>query len=69
MAKNAAILGVMLNHAGPREMAAIHGALVEGLRNGTLRPVIAQELPLKDAPRAHEAVMEAGHHGKIVLVP
>jgi NADPH2:quinone reductase len=42
---------------------------VEGLRNGTLHPVIAQELPLAQAARSHEAVMEAGHHGKIVLVP
>jgi hypothetical protein len=31
--------------------------------------VIAQELPLARAARSHEAVMEAGHHGKIVLVP
>jgi hypothetical protein len=30
--------------------------------------VIAQELPLGEAARAHEAVMQAGHHGKIVLV-
>src|SRR2546422_6057228 len=35
-------------------------------RNGSLRPVIHQELPLGQAPRAHEAVMENGHHGKIV---
>ena len=46
-----------------------HAALVEGLRNGTLRPVVGVEIPLKDAPRSHEAVMEAGHHGKVVLVP
>jgi NADPH:quinone reductase-like Zn-dependent oxidoreductase len=39
-----------------------------GLRNGTLRPVIGQELPLA-RPRAHEAVMEPGHHGKVVLIP
>jgi len=44
-------------------------ALVEGLRNGSLRPVIAQELPLAQAARSHEAVMEAGHHGKVVLIP
>jgi len=69
MAKNATILGVMLGHATPAQTAGIHAALVEGLRNGTLRPVIGQEIPLKDAPRAHEAVMEAGHHGKVVLVP
>jgi NADPH2:quinone reductase len=69
MNKNAAILGVALFHATPAQLAGIHDALVEGLRNGTLRPVIHQELPLGQAPRAHEAVMENGHHGKIVLVP
>ena len=69
MNKNAAILGVALFHATPAQLAGIHAALVEGLRNGTLRPVIQQELPLGQAPRAHEAVMENGHHGKIVLVP
>jgi NADPH2:quinone reductase len=69
MNKDAAILGMALNHATPPQLAGIHAALVEGLRNGSLRPVIAQELPLGDAPRGHEAVMEAGHHGKIVLVP
>jgi len=70
MNKNAAILGVALFHASPPQLAGIHDALVEGLRNGTLRPIIDQELPLGQAPRAHEAVMESnGHHGKIVLVP
>jgi NADPH:quinone reductase-like Zn-dependent oxidoreductase len=42
---------------------------VEGLRNGSLRPVIAQELPLSQAARSHEAVLEPGHHGKVILVP
>lgn len=69
MNKNAAILGVALFHAAPAQLAAIHAALVEGLRNGTLRPVIAREIPLSQAPLAHEAVMAAGHRGKIVLVP
>ncbi|PYO57151.1 MAG: NADPH:quinone reductase [Candidatus Rokuibacteriota bacterium] len=69
MNKDVAILGMALFHATPAQLAGIHAALVEGLRNGTLRPAIAQELPLAQAPRAHEAVMEAGHHGKIVLVP
>jgi NADPH2:quinone reductase len=69
MNKNAAILGVALFNTTPAQLVGLHAALVEGLRNGTLRPVIAQELPLAQAPRAHEAVMEAGHHGKIVLVP
>ncbi len=69
MNKNADILGMALTHATPSELAGIHASLVEGLRNGTLRPVIAQELPLGQAARSHEAVMEPGHHGKIVLVP
>ncbi|MDP2625327.1 MAG: NADPH:quinone reductase [Candidatus Rokubacteria bacterium] len=69
MNRDATILGMALYHATPAQLAGIHAALVEGLRNGTLRPVIGQELPLGQAPRAHEAVMEPGHHGKIVLVP
>jgi NADPH2:quinone reductase len=69
MNKDAAILGMALYHATPAQLAGIHAALVEGLRAGTLRPVIAQELPLGQASRAHEAVLEPGHHGKIVLVP
>jgi len=69
MNRDAAILGMALNHATPAQLAGIHAALVEGLRNGSLRPVIAQELRLAEAARSHEAVMEAGHHGKIVLVP
>ncbi|MBI1737253.1 MAG: NADPH:quinone reductase [Candidatus Rokubacteria bacterium] len=69
MNKNAAILGMALYHATPSQLAGIHAALVEGLRNGTLRPVIAQELPLAQAARSHEAVMADGHHGKIVLAP
>lgn len=69
MNRDATILGMALYHATPAQLAGIHAALVEGLRNGTLRPVIGQELPLGQAARAHEAVMEPGHHGKIVLVP
>ncbi len=69
MNKDAAILGMALFHAAPHQLAGLHAALVEGLGNGTLRPVVGQELPLAQAPRAHEAVMEPGHHGKVVLIP
>jgi NADPH2:quinone reductase len=69
MNKDAAILGMALFHASPAQLAGIHAALVEGLRNGTLRPVIGQELPLADASRAHQAVIEDSHYGKIILVP
>ena len=39
------------------------------LENCTLRPVIGRELPLAEAPRAHEKVLEPGAYGKIILVP
>ncbi len=69
MAREASILGMMLWNASPQELDSIHAGLYAGLANGTLRPVIGQELPLKVAPRAHEAVMAPGAYGKIVLVP
>ena len=69
MNKDADIRGMALGHATHAQLAGIHAALVEGLGNGTLRPVIAEEIPLAQAPRAHEVVMGAGHHGKVVMVP
>ena len=66
-AKDAAIMGMTLFNAGPPELAAIHRALVAGLESGALNPVISREWPLEDAPRAHAAVLEPGHLGKIVL--
>jgi NADPH2:quinone reductase len=68
MGRDAAILGLMLFNASDRDLAEIHAAITAGLANGTLNPVIARELPLADAARAHEAVMEPGALGKIVLV-
>jgi NADPH:quinone reductase-like Zn-dependent oxidoreductase len=49
--------------------ASIHAVLVAGLENGTLRPVVGQELPLAEAPRAHQELMQPGAYRKIVLVP
>jgi len=69
MARNASILGMLLPNTPPHELTVIHAALRAGLENGTLRPVVGRELPLSDAPRAHQAVMEAGAYGKIVLIP
>jgi NADPH2:quinone reductase len=68
MARDAAILGMTLFNVPPPELASIHAALVAGLANGSLNPVVGREMPLSDAPRAHEAVMEPGALGKIVLV-
>jgi NADPH2:quinone reductase len=69
MSREASIHGVMVFGASEVEMRSMHAALVAGLENGALRPVIGQQFSLADAPRAHQAAMEAKAYGKIVLVP
>jgi len=69
MAKDAAILGMTLFNTTRAEFHEIHAGLGAGLANGTLTPVVAREMPLADAAKAHQAVMEPGALGKIVLVP
>jgi len=68
MSRDTAILGMALTNTTPDDRARIHAALVAGLANGTLRPVVGCELPLSDAPAAHVAIMEPGAYGKMVLV-
>ncbi|MGB0035293.1 MAG: NADPH:quinone reductase [Candidatus Acidiferrales bacterium] len=69
MGRDGSILTMSLWNATPQELQSIHAALVAGLENETLRPVIRHEIPLSEAPRAHEVLMEPGAYGKIVLVP
>ncbi len=70
MAREADIRGVTLMAASELEYKAMHAALVAGLEDGTLRPVVGQKILLAEAPRAHVEIMKpSGAHGKIVLVP
>lgn len=69
MTRDLSILGMTLFNASDEDRASIHAALVAGLENGTLRPVVGKEMPLADAARAHEAVLQPGAFGKIVLIP
>ena len=69
MERDADIRGMGMPNTPPAELASIHAALVAGLENGTLRPVIGKEFPLAEAAQAHRAVMEPGAYGKIVLAP
>jgi NADPH:quinone reductase len=68
MGKDAAIFGMTLFNATDRDLAEIHAALIAGLSDGTLNPVVGREMPLADAAKAHAAVMEPGALGKIVLI-
>ncbi len=67
MGRDAAILGMMLFNATAADLSVIHTALIDGLTKGTLNPVVGREMPLVDAARAHQAVMEPGALGKLVL--
>jgi NADPH2:quinone reductase len=68
MGRDGAILGMTLFNATPAELASIHAAIGAGLATGALNPIVGREMPLGEAARAHEAVMETGALGKIVLV-
>lgn len=69
MMRDANILGMTLLNVSEDERAKIHAELVTSLTNGSLRPVVGREFPLAEAARAHEAVLEPGAYGKIVLIP
>jgi NADPH2:quinone reductase len=69
MARRGMVRGFTLWAATEAESAEIHAAIAAGLENGTLRPIVGKEFPLKDAPKAHQEVLTPGAFGKIVLIP
>ena len=64
MSRNADIRGVMLAGAPPAE---IYPRITAGLEDRSLNPVIGQTFPLPDASKAHDQIMTASAHGKIVF--
>ncbi|MEM6253563.1 MAG: NADPH:quinone reductase [Cyanobacteria bacterium P01_D01_bin.156] len=66
--KGASIIGLYIGLASPTEMSESHKAIYAGLENGSLRPQVAQEFSLTNAPLAHETVRTARSAGKIALV-
>jgi NADPH2:quinone reductase len=69
MARDAAVFAMSIWNAPEGDAQSIHAALVAGMENGTLRPVVGKEMPLAEAPRAHKEIMEPGAYGKTVLLP
>ena len=69
MSRDASVHAMLLWNISPEDERDAHAAIAAGLENGTLRPVVGKEMPLAEAPRAHEAVLAPGAFGKIVLVP
>ena len=69
MKREADIRGLTLFAATPAELRSIHAALLAGLENGSLRPVVGKKIPLAEAPRAHREIMNDKARGKLVLIP
>ena len=69
MSKDAAVVGMALWNTTPADWTRAYRAVEAGLANGSLAPIVGQELPFAEAKRAHELVLQAGARGKIVLRP
>lgn len=69
MSRDTAILGMLLMNISPDERLKICGAIEDGLQNGQLTPVVGRRFVLAEAPLAHQAILEPGMYGKIVLIP
>jgi NADPH:quinone reductase len=69
MGKDATIVGFTNWNATPAELVIAHAAIQAGMERCGYKPQVGHELPLADAPRAHEEVLKPGSYGKIVLLP
>jgi NADPH2:quinone reductase len=69
MLREAAVIGLLTGLASRNESKEAFEEIESGLRSGSLNPVIDLQIPLAQAARAHHAVMEKTHYGKIVLIP
>ncbi|XP_077986742.1 quinone oxidoreductase-like [Glandiceps talaboti] len=69
MAKEAAIVGMMLLCASEFDFRELMAATNAGMAKGFVKPVVGQEFPLDKAVEAHHEVIahKLGTHGKIVL--
>jgi NADPH:quinone reductase-like Zn-dependent oxidoreductase len=56
--------GMVMPNTSSEELSSIHAALIAGLENGTLHPVIGKEFRLAEAAQAHRAVMEPEAFGE-----
>lgn len=69
MSRHLTVTGTHLWSLPDEAVARAHRGIVAGLESGALSPVVGTELPLADAPRAHELILESTARGKIVLTP
>lgn len=67
MARDACVMGMALANADSQQLSQIHAAIYAGATAGFIRPVISQSFNLANTTLAHEAVMQAGATGNIVV--
>lgn len=72
MTKDASVIGMSMMNAKDVEWALALRAVRDGLANNTLKPLIHHKMPLAEAGRAHDLVMDpssagGGALGKIIL--
>jgi len=69
MTRDADIRGMTILNLDDQDYEAIHVGIVAAVEKGRLKPIIQMKLPLAEAARAHQLVLEGDSHGKIVLIP
>ena len=69
MAKEATLLAMNLFNAPPEAMQEIHQAVYAGLTSGYLQPQVGRTFPMSEAAASHQAVLQPGALGKVVLQP
>ncbi|MBC7290247.1 MAG: NAD(P)H-quinone oxidoreductase [Actinotalea sp.] len=73
LAKRARVLGTTLRSRPAEEKAAVVAGVARDLwplvAAGTVRPVVAQRLPLGEAARAHDLLRSGAVFGKVLLLP
>lgn len=67
MVKEATIQGTAIWHATEQEAVDALAGVANGLRDGVIRPVVGEEMPLRDAAEAHRRILEPGSRGKLIL--
>lgn len=70
MQENKALIGVNIGRLwGLADMLTEElRAILQGMADGSFRPIVDAEVPLADAARAHERLEERQNFGKVVLV-
>ena len=68
MSRDATICGMSLLNLSAEERLKVFQSLDPYFQNGSLNPVVGRDFKLNDAPLAHDALLEPGAFGKIVLM-